>query len=147
MSEGRFDDALREYQAAEVLSMDSPPHEREMTELLAAMDIADILILEHRTEEAHQILKEAWKAHPGFPGYAINLSWFYLKENQPQKAQAVLVSGIQHFDQYPWFPKKGSLYVNLGATMLIEGECEAAREAYALARRYDETFKEPACED
>lgn len=147
MSEGRYDDALQEYQTAEVLSLDArtPPHEREMTQLLVAMDISDILIREQRIEEAHQVLKQAWISHPGFPGYAVNLSWFYLKGGEPEKAALILRDGIGHFNDYPWFPKKGKLYVNLAAAMLVEGRCDAARDAYAIARRYQEAFLEPTC--
>src|SRR6516164_1980074 len=138
MAKGRLDDALEEYQTAEKLSLapGTPISEREMTQLLTGMNIADIMIRQGRYEEAHQILKQAWILNPGFPGYSVNLGWFYLHEKQPTKAVLVLSDGIVHFRDYPWFPRKGSLYINLGLALEMLGECEASREAYAVAGQY-----------
>src|SRR5947209_1231049 len=61
---GEFDLAFEEYQQAELVSFDEPEPTRSIAQLLASVNISNVFIHEHRWEEAHEILKEAWLQHP-----------------------------------------------------------------------------------
>lgn len=147
MSQGRYPRALQEYQAADLLNLreDLQGKNREMAELFVAMNIADILIRTGQIESGHQVLKQAWLQTPGFPGYAVNLSWFYLYNHEPQKAVGFLNEGIAHLAEYEWFPRKGDLFINRAVAWSRLHQCDLARDDYAKALEYTTDFIEQPC--
>lgn len=146
---GQFDKAVESFQHAEVAAMrpGADPHQAQLARIYAAMNITDIFMHTGREEEAHQILKSAWLEDPGFPGYAVNLSLFYIEEQQFEKAVWITTEGIGKLRDYPWFLYKGQLYLNRGEAYRLLGRCPEAETDYKLAREDHDIFKIqiPAC--
>ena len=145
--QGDLGRALDMYQMAERVSLEPEvdPHQRLITELLVGMNISDILMRTGHEEEAHQILKQAWLAHPGFPGFAINLSVFYIQEGYPEKAIPFLTEGIAQELNYPWFTETAILYLNRAEAYRLSGNCSAAAADYAVMRQFPRMPAMPTC--
>lgn len=144
--QGRYGSAIREYQAAELISLDDPDKGRaQISELFALLNITHIFEKTGHIEEAHQILKQGWLKYPGFPGFAVNISVFYLRNNEPDKALYFLNEGIAALDDYKWFMDRGLLFVNRGVAYQMKGDCFHARLDYQEAHHYPDMPKTPEC--
>lgn len=146
---GRFDKAIQSFQKAQMAAMrpDIDPHQAQMARIFTTMNMSDIYSRNGQPETAHQILKAAWLQDPGFPGYAVNLSLFYIREQQPEKAVWIAGEGIDSLENYKWFLYAGQLYLNRGEAYRFMGKCEEAAADYAMARKDHDIYKLaiPAC--
>src|SRR5438093_8627451 len=137
---GQFDLALKEFQQAELVSLEEPPQTRAIAEMLAGVNIANIFIHEQRWDEAHEILKEAWLKHPHFSGLALNLSMVYLTRTPPEaeKAEVFLSDAIRHIRDFPFGSwALGKLYFNRAVARGLLGRCVEMKRDGWKAQRLD----------
>ena len=138
---GRADLALREYQQADLVSLEETEPTRSYAQILVATNISDLFMRTGRMEEGHEILKEAWLKHPHAPSLAFNLSSYYLtrKPPEPEKALAFLDDALAHQDEFhvtDW--DRGRLYWNRAASYQLLGRCAEKHEDFMRMRRLPE---------
>ena len=105
---------------------------RENAQELGSLGISDILFKTGNLEQAHEVLKNSWLAHPGFPGTALNLSAFYLQEKppEPDKAEAFLTDGIAQLPNFKWFTEGPRMHLSRSLAYAMQGKCNEAMADY-----------------
>ena len=134
---GRYDDALREFRAAIVVSRDVSARERLIARQLAAVNMAQIYLRFGELNLAESVLVEVWNEDPGFPGIANNLAVVYFEQNRYQMALEVLDAGISNLDAYPYYIEQATLWFNRGIALQILGQCVEADGSFRMARSLD----------
>ncbi len=151
LKERKYGEAIQQFQTAELLATtrtDMSDSERESTQILATANIAEVFNVAGKFDMAHEVLKQGWIAHPGFPGFALGLSSYYINRNEPDKAEAFLRDALANgMKLYPWFYRQGQLHFNLGLARQLQGDCDGAKAEYALAMEADADIQEiPFCQ-
>ncbi len=135
------------YQKAGVIALERPDaREVKMAQILSTLNITDLMIRQGQFENAHQVLKTAWTGER-FPGYAVNLSIFYIQEGSFDKAAAFLTEAISRQEDYKWFSAHGRLYLNREEAYRLMGDCDRAKADFAEAQTDPDTrgLKIPDC--
>ena len=146
---GQFSHALDHYQHAIRLSYNPRLNSREqdMTRLLAATNISQILLHSNNLESARKILESTWNAYPGFPGIATNLSAILVSDGQYQLAVDILERAILSVPEYSWYPSMNiaALHYNLGESYSQLNNCPSANAAFKRAIILDPGLTIPTC--
>lgn len=124
-------------------------HEAETARLNAETNIANILQRAGREADAKAYLQRAWAQYPNFPTFAIDISYYLIKDNRIPEALDVLNEGIEGLQTYPQTrtQAEGKLYLNRGSVLQVMGCCDLANRDYGRALKTDADIHVTLCQE
>lgn len=151
MNSGQLDEALTEFGALYQLAAggDYPEKDRQMAILNAETNASLVMLKQGRLQDAESFLRDAWLRDPGFPGFAVGLTYFDIQRGKLDEAIAIATDGIHGMTLYastnpePFFA--GKLYLNRGMAYLMSGKCSEALKDFTKARTYPDIPQTPNC--
>lgn len=134
---GDYENAIREYRNAELLSYDPKQLDGVEARSRIAEALGTMLINRGHYREAGEILVKDWNENQGFPAVGHKLSEVLLHDNRPDLAELVLTRTIDGLPEYPWFRFEGYLFLNRSIARAQMGKCAESK------RDFQEVLKDP----